>query len=500
MSACPPPVERVVKPRKAGATQFPVIAICDGGILIDRTGEYYPITQLAQVIVTEPASLIVGSWMGEHILHLHEAFQGNTDFQFRLSPVYRDPIGRNGKKGRATLRDTVVTLLGFKGKYHHPIDPSSFIGKTIDELDKSPEPELIRLMNWGKRVAAFCKDNDISPKASSGGLASQLLKDPRFYPADRRKAPRLLNDKVRKQLPGNYYDLITPAKKATYLDMSNAHHYLATQIQFPCANDLHGYGNLNKPKEWARPGTNRYNEAIKSIGLLHVRLSTPHIPPGSFPPPYMRKQGQQNTWIYTNEIPYIETLGGRIEHVYGGIYSRKAEKGLNRFAEWAIKELEDRAQDRQWLKPTLHSVYGVLAAKPRAFEIGWRQTSKGEHNDIYPMGNKMIPVTVVKGKKPVDYRVTNVLHRGMIEAEQRTRTLQLATQLQKQGGKIICIYADSIFVHMPQLPILPPPWRAKADLMGLHFRSATHFESPQMTRLPGIPRRRRSASSVRTGC
>lgn len=487
----------MVKPRKAGATQFPVIAICDDGILIDRTGEYYTIDQLSRVIVTEPSSLIIGSWMGEHLLHLHEAFADNTDFQFRLSPVYRDAISRNGQKGRATLRDTVVTLMGFKGKYHHPIDPSSFVGKPIDELDKSPEPELIRLMNWGKKLAEFCKDNDIAPKASTGGLASQLLKDPRFYPNPRRKAPRLLNEKVREHLPGNYYRLIAQSRKATYLDMSNAHHHLAAQIAFPCANDLHGLGNLNEPKEWARPGSRRYREAIHSIGLLHVRLSTPQILPNIFYPPSMQKQGQSNAWIYTNEISFIESLGGRIEHIYGGIYSKKAERGLNRYAEWAIKELNQRPSERLWLKPTLHAVYGVLAAKPRAFEIAWRQTATKEPNDLYPMGNKMIPVTVVKGNKPVDYQITNVIHRGMIEAEQRTRVLTLATQLQKQGGKVICIYADSIFIHMPQLPILPAPWRAKADLIGLHFHNATSFESRQMTRLPGVPHRRRAKSSVR---
>jgi hypothetical protein len=80
----------------------------------------------------------------------------------------------------------------------------------------------------------------------------------------------------------------------------------------------------------------------------------------------------------------------------------------------------------------------------------------------------------------------------MIEAAQRCMSLELARELTAQGGDVICVYADSLFVDMPQLPLLPAPWRLKEQLTGLQFLSAVHFVSPQLTRLPGVSRSMRA--------
>lgn len=491
MSAEPQPAPRIVKPRKRQSKKLPLIVVGKDGILIERTGELYTVNQLPLIIVAEPSSIIIGESIGKHILNLHEAYKDDSNFQFKLTPIHRDFNPMNGKKNaRATLRNTVVTLVGFPGHYHHPIDPCTFISGFVQTPGRMTL--CSELLEWGKELRSFCEDNELQIKASAGGLASQLLKDGRFYPKARRKAPRIINEKTRDKLPGNYYKLFGTSFSATYIDMENSHHNLAAEIPFPCANTLKAYGYFgsDRPKAWARVDTERYRKVVDKPGLLHVRLAVPHMAKGTYPPPYMEKPGNKAVWIFSNEIPLIRELGGRIECIYSALISKESETGLNRYAKWALEELDKRADQKEWLKPTLHSTYGLLAARPRHLEIGWRN-AKGGEDDLYPVGGKMIPVKKIKSKKPIETRIVNVIHRGMIEAEQRVRALQLARELHAKGGQILCIYADSLFVKMPQLP-LPHPWRAKVDVTGLHFFDATHFESEQLTRLPGVPRSRRA--------
>lgn len=503
MSDAPQPAARIVKPRKGCEDKLPLIAVGDDGIILERTGEFLPLDQLPQVILAEQSSIIVGSFMGLRILSLHEAYRDSSTFQYKLTPIRRDSQKPTADgRQRSVLRDTVTTLVGFPGHYHHPIDPQSFIRKEIGEIDKRNLPESVRLLQWGEHVRRFCQDNELKIKPSAGGLAAQLLRDKRFYPEARRKAPRIVNDKVREKLPGNYYELLCGTnwalRKSTYLDMKNAHHTLAQEIAFPCSNSLRAYGffSSDSKRDWARPGSPRFDKVIKSPGLLHVRLAVPHMTKGTFPPPYMKKKGSFPVWVYSNELTLIGELGGRIEAVYAAIISNDVDTGLSKYAKWALAELDRRKDQRAWLKPTLHSVYGVLAAKPRPLEIGWRIADTKE-TDLYPMAGRMVPVNVVKTKRAIEPKVINVIHRGMIEAEQRVRTLQLARSLYAQGGQVLCIYADSLFVNMPQLPFLPAPWVVSSELTSLTFHSATHFESDTLIRLPGIPRDRRSVRPVR---
>lgn len=500
MSAEPPPPARIVKPRKPKLKNLPIIAITRDSVYLESTGEIFDIDQLPLVVMREKSSILASNTMGRHVLRLHEAFRDSENFQFKLTPVYRDPHADSKSYGRAVLRDTVTTLIGFPGKYHHPIDPHSFVGCDIREIIDRDAPEHLLLLEWAQHVRRFCADNELDVKASAGGLAAQLLKDSRFYPEARRKAPRILNDKVRQKLPGNYYKLperkgIKPIRKATYIDMENAHHYLATQIEFPCVNTLFAYGFLDteRPKPYAKQGTRRFNELLSRPGMFHVRMMVPRMRKNMFAPPYMEKPGIKSCWIYSNELPLIHKLGGYIEVIHAAIVADETDTGLSKYAEWAIKELADRPEQKPWLKPALHAAYGLLAAKPRPLEIGWRR-AKGE-DDLFPMDGKMIPVKVVRSKKAQESRVVNAIHRGMIEAEQRRRALELASELQAKGATILCIYADSIFVDMPQLPLLPRPWKTKIDVHNLRFHSATSFESDELVRLPGIPRARRFSAT-----
>lgn len=488
MSAEPSPPERIVKPRTSKAKRLPIIAVSQGEVLVERTGEVYGIAQLPLVVMSEDSSILVSNRMGTHILQLHKAFSDSDNFQYRLTPVYRDAQPGTKSHGRAMLQDTITTLVGFPGKYHHPIDPHSFAGDHVQNILDRDLPETLLLMEWAQHVRRFCQNNDLKIKSSSGGLAAQLLKDPRFYPSPRRKAPQLINEKVRERLPGNYYRLLKKGRKATYIDMENAHHNLAQRIEFPCVNTLYAYGYFSSenPKPYAKRGSRRFNELIKRPGLFHIRMTVPRMRKDMFPPPYMERPGLKSCWVYSNELDMIKKLGGYIEIIHAAIVADEKDEGLSKYAEWAIKELKERPEQKPWLKPVLHAAYGILAARPRKLEVGWRR-AKGE-DDVFPVGGQMIPVKVIRSKKAQESRIVNAIHRGMIEAEQRKQALALASYLQSEGGRILCIYADSLFVDMPTMPLLPAPWKVKVDVHNLEFQNATHFTSDELVRLPGIPR------------
>lgn len=86
-------------------------------------------------------------------------------------------------------------------------------------------------------------------------------------------------------------------------------------------------------------------------------------------------------------------------------------------------------------------------------------------------------------------QITNVLYRGMIEAEQRVRVLKCARFLTEHGARVLAVYADSVFVESSTpLPFLPHGWRVEAELDDLVFMSSTEFISRQVTKLPGMAR------------
>jgi hypothetical protein len=84
----------------------------------------------------------------------------------------------------------------------------------------------------------------------------------------------------------------------------------------------------------------------------------------------------------------------------------------------------------------------------------------------------------------------NVIHRAMIEAETRLRSIQLARLLTLRKMKVLAIYADSVFVDTSgrAMPLLDSRWQVKGELSNLMFFNSTSFTSDVLTKLPGIPR------------
>lgn len=498
-----------MKPRERVQAFRPIIAVSQehAEILIEATGEIFPLAWLPGILASNPSSLLVTMNAASLLYELDKTCGEHPAWQYRVSPN-REIVTKPNNVPVGRIQGTVIHFLGWrpgdgrKAHYHYPIDPVLFSRKGINELLPGPEPHVLKLMRWGQDVRSWCEEQGLRVSTTNGGLAGQLLRDSRWFPNARRKVPTATNGRARLALPGNYYrlfcDVETPYS-ATYLDMKNAHHNIAARLTLPDPNTLYARGQFRVTGEtdvtvpantpWHSVGTSGYNQVLAMHGLVYCHLTVPHLKKTAFAPPYMVVPGRKMVWLWTNEIPMVKRLGGIIDWVTAGWLSPDTSTGINGYALWAMKELDtSTAERKRWLKPSLLSTYGVLAARPHCMEFGFKQAKTGVPRK-YPAGPGMLETIALVGTKEREMPTVNVIYRGMIEAQQRMEALALARDLHQHGHNVLAIYADSVFVEAgEQLPFLPNPWVVEQELDALQFLSSTSFTSAQLTKLPGIPR------------
>jgi hypothetical protein len=481
----------------------------DEAVLME-SGEAFPLSALPSIIAAEPSSMIVCMGAARLLGWLDREFSDRPDWQWRVAPERKDIMSLNGGGIKRQRTSTIVHFFGFrppekskkKGRYHYPIDPLHYSNQTIHELIPGNAPRVVKLIQWGRDVREWCEGAGVKVRPSSGGVAGQLLKHPDFFPVARRKVPQATNARARAQLPGNYYRLMCnegEAHSAYYLDMSSAHHNIAAELTLPDPDTLRARGRYTVTDDtdvtvpsnapWVRIGTRAYDHVMDWHGLLYVNLMCPELTADQFPPPYMERAGLRMAWVFTNELPMIRELGGIVNWITAGWVSPDAAPGLNRYAEWSMDQLRESEEVRKrWLKPTLLAGYGILAARPRTMEFGFRQAKNGVPRQ-YPAGSAMLQAIARVGDREVEMPTANVIYRGMIEAEQRMRSLHMARWLTSLGLRVLAVYADSVFVESNgQLPMLPYPWSIQDQLDRLTFLSSTSFTSAQLTKLPGVSR------------
>lgn len=505
-----PVAHRTVKPRKPTRDPFlPIISYTSEAIYVERTETYQSGSDIFTLVLTEPPSIIVAQGVAALLRDLHERFHEHPDWQFKCSPIERERFGPERQRQSVVTTDTMVTWLGFRGRriadgprggkrhepnrYHRTLDPVTFTRKSIDELSELTGLEALH--TWATQVRRFAARQNVSLRATGGSLSSQFLRDSRFYPVARRKVPSATNAHARDQLPGNHYRLMEnegTEHDAYYLDQIASHHNCAKDIHFPHANELRAYGHF-------RTLENKRGLPLRSLsgrGLFYCKIQVPHLPITHFAPPWAMKSGERTAYIYSNELSVAAELGIQIEYVIAAWISNVRDRGLNKYAEWSLSQLKEvPTYERAWLKPILLSTYGILAASPRIHRVGFAKATGGT-SALYPAGAGHLPVIEHATTRPAEPAYSNVIHRGMVEAEARQRSLALARNLSKQGHRIIAVYADSVFVHARNiddenvpLPLPPEGWQVEQVLTRLRFLNPVSFTSDQITKLPGIPAR-----------
>ena len=440
-----------------------------------------------------PGSLLVCVNATRLFLYLHEKFKNDPEWNFKISIHDKDSFV-NGTIN-TTKEDASVSFIGWREPehkhtwYHYFICPSRFTRATLNQLIPGTQPEISKLYEWAQSLYQFTQDNGLKMSGSAGGLAAQLLRDVKFYNEKRRKVPQATNERAREALPGNHYEMRGVPNRiyssALYFDQENAHHYAAATLELPKSDWLYARGFFHEKKKWCEPGSAEYQQTVyNEYGLLYARIWVPKFLDG-YLPPWAGRHGTHDAYIFTNEIPFLESLGVEIRYLYAAWTSPEKDTGLAKYSAWAQEQIQSRPHEKVWLKPLLLSTYGVLASKPRRYEFGYYRANGPVTN--FNIGVDEIQIVRTSTKRENQLPVANVIHRGMIEAETRRISIELARQFEFEKREVISIYADGVIIkedNIP-LPLLPTPWRPKHRLQFLAFTDATSFESDLMCKQPG---------------
>jgi hypothetical protein len=464
-----------------------VIAL-SGNEALTEQGEYLTVDEVTAQLLKMPSTLFATTEGPDLLSYWDSIFAVSHPGTWQ----WRTSEHRQSHSKRQTYRVTVaVHWFGFQaahGKtsgYHRLIDPVTMYQKKLSSVCPGDDPEIIRLLRWAVVLRDFCAENNLQVRPTIGGVSSQLLTDPRFYPRPRRKVPAKTNERARDNLPGNHYHLsLHPSPSRSYdmyyLDQHRAHHYHAQRIRFPHADHLYAYG-------YFRNLTSFYREqpVPNFMGLYCLDLQ---IPARGKAYSWIQGRGTvTHQFVHTNELPHLLDMGYRVLGVRAAWGSHHRDTGLNKLAAWACQQL-DRYNDARWLKPLLLSTYGTLACRPTYAEAVFKQARRGK------------PVTVLTGRRsltglqvqrPVKLEpgIANVLQRGMIEAATRSESVGMAQYLETQLQHVLQIYADAVIVELDEdrpLPPLPDPWELKHQCNRYQPINRQAFIADGMTRLPGV--------------
>lgn len=495
---------RFVRPRKPYSKKVPMIVV-DAQYMAWSDIDAIPVPRPIDKVLVEyvsngnrgkhPSSLLVCANPVRLLLHLNKIFLTHSQWNYKLSIHDKDTFVNGVIK--TAKDDAAVSFFGFRDDqhrhtwYHYIICPTRYARMNLNQLVPGDQPELAKLYEWAQSVYEFAQRNGIKLSGSAGGLASQLLRDKKFYPVERRKIPMATNERAREALPGNHYDtkaeLHRAYKTALYFDQENAHHWAAENTLLPDPDWLYAKGYYwRKDQQWCTPRDKEFKQVIENEhGLLHVQINIPRYIDGYLPAWATGKPGIRDAYIYTNELPLLEALHIEIYHLYSAWTSPKVDNGIKRYSIWAQEQIREYPQDKKWLKSVLLSAYGVLASKPRKYEFGYHR-AKGKPVPFH-LGPNQIYVVRTSSKRKQQLPIANVIHRGMIEAETRKLSIELARQLENEDREVLSIYADGVIVrdNGEQIPMLPRPWRPKHVMKHVEFVDGISFKSDVLTKMPG---------------
>jgi hypothetical protein len=443
---------------------------------------------------------------------LHKVFENDPEWNVKFSVGTGDKFHRDGevKPPRVrSVRDIRISLFGFrdgnrKTKYFHTVCPLDF----MDDFRKYGDPtwpEYIRLYQWGGSVRQWVQKHKLKLSPTRGGLSAQLLRDRKFYPDARRKVPKATNENARVAMPGNFYAMREQSIDRMYqgvfvIDQENAHHYAAETVELPNANDLFARGRFATQADlpYAREKRITFENLIGEYGLFRCRVYVPKGLSGMLPP-WAINHGLHYVYLYSNELELAQSLGVEIRYITYAYTARELDTGLKLYAQWAQRQVKEHPDNKQWLKPTLLSGYGILGARPRHIEVAHYRSDKGE-SYRYLLGPTPVMMKRMKTKRKIQPVVANTVQRGMIEAETRRLSIELARKLEVENHTVIAIHADGLLVkdEGQQLPLLPPPWRVKDRLTGFQAIDDVSYKSDTVCILPGRKKTSTHSQKIKT--
>jgi hypothetical protein len=367
----------------------------------------------------------------------------------------------------------------------------------LDLLYRNPAKEPLHQLEQALAYLEICNHRGIKPGTKIGATASKLLTASPQWDRFRRSAPAWCNEESRKRLPGNHYSINTryaeglkTVASCFYLDQENSHHCIAEQIDLPHPQNIKARGKWKRGEGfWIKP-----TQDI-GVGLVLAKIQVGHMAPtkSHLYPKWAQKRGTRLQWLWTPELRLFDIdYRLQLEYFVCAYTNLKTDPVLREYGQWAIKELQRVPERESYKKGPLLAAYGVLAynpEKPRG-SVFW-----GAHlsDAWYRKQTKLqLPFAGEVAHKQIKSNnwippATNVLARGVIEAECLTRTIEYAKELDSEGYDIAHIYADGFFVVADQLPFIRDGWRIKGERKNHHIVHPNTYINDKERKFPGIP-------------
>lgn len=415
----------------------------------------------------------------------------------RVNPLHRNEVRVKGiiYVSRLTYRRAKRTR-GGKRKRVPAIKWLVLNLELFCDPEKNPD-----ILQTAEALVNLAGRRGINPRHSPGAMGSAMVRASPEWENDRQPAPFFISEIAREYLPGNFYALNMNRQKGViphcyYIDQKSSHHKITDSIPLPHPKYLRARGRLRAVENGRHPlwiDQGELHLLQQHIGLLCCYMEIATIPNKlhHLYPPWAVKSGKQLRWVWTPELRLLDRFV-RIRHVCCALTSHRLDPALWEYADWCLEQLQ--REDAGVIKSSLLAGYGMLGVKQNGpLELytvhGRRKPLRAEVCEL-PLVKKVYRSTVEKTRVPT---IQNVVARGVIEAETRTRSIEFARRLEAEGVPVVQIYADGLLAATDQLPLtaVPEHWRIVASLTHVHSPHANSLISDQLVRLPGIQRDRR---------
>ncbi len=347
----------------------------------------------------------------------------------------------------------------------------------------------------GKALAELAARRGISPRPTPGGFGAALLRASPHWNRTRTPAPWFISEAARDHLPGNFYVRRAghvKSRRAYYLDQKSSHHTIVATTPMPHPARLRARGRFRAVEAGENP---RWLSEIprNQVGIVHATIECDYLPPKvrHLYPPWAWERGEHTRWLWTPELRLFDRRV-RLRWYSASMTSHRADDALEEYAQWSLHQLRDHQHSA--IKPALLAAYGMLAVRSRTrithYSVHGREKPRRAEVVRLPLLPRVYRSNIMSNRVPT---IQNVIARGVIEAECRARSIELARDLEEEGRKVVHIYADGLIVETDQLPFLPPYWGVKAALTNVYSPEDNQIVSREMVRLPGVPGGRRTA-------
>lgn len=474
------------------------IFITPSGIVDSSTGEKMDLARLETVLLEKPGGVIAGNNLYGVLCDLMPMVKADHGWSARLKlqQKKKHKTQRIGGAIYFTHLTYRFAKVRYNGKRYRPGSVKWLV------LNLELFTETTDIAGSAKALVQLAERRGVKPRHSPGSFGGALLRSSPAWEKGRNPAPWFISDMARFRLPGNYYALRVGVKhrsikQAYYIDQKSSHHTIAASIPLPHPAFLHARGRLRAVEKGQYPcwidGGSLDMLSDRHVGLLCATVECDYIPRKyeHLYPPWARIKGTRPVWIWTPDLRLLDNRV-RLVHLSASLTSFKLDPALLEFAEWSLSQL--RNHNHPAIKPALLAAYGLLGARSdreiERYSISGRPKPPRAEECKLPLIGECFRSLVTNTRVPV---TQNVVARGVIEAETRTRSIEYARSLEWDHGlRVNHIYADGVIVESDCLPPIPDHWRLAGSLTDVRSSSPNTFVSREVVRMPGIPSGRRS--------